>query len=134
MLGIALAVFLDGLGKMPQRQIVTAFAAVHAAVARLDVAARDVVVGLAQHGVGFAQQLQRVFDAALLKQQPAFRHAHGRRHRLHAGFGRVAVAFAGMMQRAVIFAGFAVAAGTPEMREREHHRVGDLRCAARARD
>ena len=44
---IAPAVFLDGAGKMAQRKIVTAFAAVHASVAGLDVAPRDVIVGLA---------------------------------------------------------------------------------------
>jgi hypothetical protein len=74
--------------EMPQRQIVAAFPPVHAAVTRLNVAARNVVVRLAQHGVGFAEQLQRVFGAALLEQKPAFGHPHRRRHRFHARFGR----------------------------------------------
>ena len=132
MLGITLAVFLDGLGKVPQREIVASFAPVHPAVAGLDVAAGDVVVCFAQDGVGFAQQLQRVFDAAFLKQQPAFRNAHGCRHRLHTGFRCVAIAFAGVIQGVVVFAGFAAAARTPEMREREHGRIGDL--AAQGQD
>ncbi len=127
MLGVALAVFFDGLEKVPQAQIVTALAPIHASETRLDVSQRDVVVGLLENRMRLTEQFQRIPGTTLLEQKPALRHSHRGGHRLHTCLARVPVAFRGVRQRMVILAGFAIAAAAPEMRQSQHHRIGDLR-------
>ena len=55
MFRVAFTVFVNSVGEMPQRQVITAFAAVHAPVTRLNIAAGDEVVRLVKYRIRFGE-------------------------------------------------------------------------------
>ena len=91
-------------GEMAQREIVAAFAAVHAAVARLDVAARDVVVGLRAGRLRLRRAVSARLWCGLSGTAASFPPRAWRRPWAPCRPRSLAIAFRRVRERAVVFA------------------------------
>src|ERR1041385_3426131 len=80
MLRAALAEMFDRASKEAQGLLVLSLTADHAAVRGINIAQRNVIIRVAKDGLRLLKDAPRFAKMAFLKQQPAFQHAHDRRH------------------------------------------------------
>src|SRR5207249_4484716 len=112
---IAFPVERDGGGKAINGVLVSSLAARDAAVRRLNIAEREVVVRLAENGFGIPQSVDCLLGVALLKQDPALQHLHDCSHRLVAEFKGQFSALNREGARLIVFSLHAEAAALPEI-------------------
>ncbi len=123
---VALLVLFDGAGEAPHGFFVAALAARDAAIGGLDVAAKHVIVALAEGRLGFLEDVRGLRQFALLEHQPALQRLHDRRHLLVAEIQRELFAAHRVAEGIVVAALVAQRAPDPEVGDGDHLLVADF--------
>src|SRR5579862_264372 len=113
--GVALPIPFDGVSEMFQRAIIAALVLGDAAIAGMDIAERDRIVGFSHDAFGLLQEPGGPWEFPLLKAQPTLQDLH---HRSRAAISELQRKFApldSVRDSALVLAQFPLAATLPEV-------------------